>query len=297
MSYLTSHWSFSGFVIVALVLAAWYEAGLARLPTAERAAHRGIRSVLFYGGLLVLLLTICSPIGYWAYRYFFMHMVQHLLLMFAVPSLIVAAAPWRPLAAAVRGGSAARQGAGGPDEVLVESAPGPVARLFGLAARPWVSVAIFNIVMIAWHLPAPLDAAERNGAVHTLMYCTFLAAGVLFWLQYIGSPPFRMRMQPAQQAGSLLLTNVVMWILAMAMGILTNNSWYTAYDHVPGVTLPAFADQQIGAGILWICGDFWAIPAMIVVVRRLIAEDGSLASAVDRIFSRGTERYQWTNKS
>jgi len=59
---------------------------------------------------------------------------------------------------------------------------------------------------------------------------------------------------------------------------------------VPGVTLPPFADQQIGAGILWICGDFWAIPTLIVVVRRIISEDGSVGMAVDRILGRARAR-------
>ena len=79
-----------------------------------------------------------------------------------------------------------------------------------------------------------------------------------------------------------------MWLLAMAMGIFSSASWYSVYDHIPGVTLPAFADQQIGAGILWICGDFWAVPCMIFVIRRLIAEDGSVGAAVDQILGRGS---------
>ncbi len=289
MSYLTDHWSVDWFLLLVLVAAAWYEVGLARMSAAERAEHRGRRSVLFYGGCAVLLLAVMSPVGYWADRYFFMHMIQHLLLMFAVPTLIVLSAPWRPLRAALPARLTSR--------TTANAGYGALGGIGRAALRPWVSVAIFNAVMVGWHVPAMLDLAERNQFAHGLMYCTFLVAGVLFWLQFIGSPPFPMKMPPFSQAAALLVTNVIMWVLAMAMGILTSSSWYTAYEHVPGVTLPAFADQQIGAGILWICGDFWAIPAMILVVRRLIAEDGSVASAIDRILGRGSQRYQWLDRS
>ena len=80
------------------------------------------------------------------------------------------------------------------------------------------------------------------------MHWTFFVAGVLFWLQFIASPPFRIKMSTVAQASALLGTNCVMWVLAMAMGFLSSTSWYAVYNHVPGVTLPAFADQQIGAG-------------------------------------------------
>ena len=208
------------------------------------------------------LLAVASPIQYGADHYFFVHMLQHLLLMFAAPTLIVAGAPWQPLLDGLpgRAGRARRWVTGGWSR--------PLRAVGGWLLRPWVSVATFNFVMLFWHVPALLDLAENNQAVRIwLMHASFLIAGVLFWLQFIPSPPFRMRMPPEGQAVALVVTNVIMWILAMSMSILTQVSWYPVYDHIPGVTLAPFADQQIGAGILWVCGDFWAIPMLIVAIR------------------------------
>ena len=279
MSYLTGHWSPDPFLIIAIIVAVWHEIGLARLARrdGEPAGQRRKRSLAFYGGLAVALAAVDSPVEYWADRYFFMHMAQHLLLMFAAPTLIVAGAPWQPLLSAI------------PDRAVGIGWSRPLRAAGGWLLRPWVAVVAFNFVMLFWHVPALLDLAVDNQAVQIwLLHSSYLIAGLLFWLQFIPSPPFRMRMPPEGQAVALVVTNVIMWLLAMAMSFLTSVSWYSVYDHVPGVALPPFADQQIGAGILWVCGDFWAVPALIAAVRRIIAADGSLGSALDKMLGRGS---------
>jgi putative membrane protein len=297
MSYLLDHWSFDPFMIIAIALAVWHEIGLARLRVRsepELTRQRRLRSLRFYAGLVVALIAVQSPIEYWAYDYFFVHMIQHLLLMFAAPTLIVTGAPWQPLLGALPGGAAQPATAA----VRIAGWTRPLRAVGAFLLRPWISVALFSVVMIVWHLPGPYDLADRNQAVQIwLQHSSFLIAGVLFWLQFLPSPPFRIKMTAVSQAAALVVTNVVMWALAMAMGFLTSTSWYSVYNHVPGVTLPAFADQQIGAGILWICGDFWAIPTMVYVIKRLMAEDGSVSAAVDRMLGRGSGRYNWANRS
>jgi len=222
------------------------------------------------------------------------HMIQHLLLMFAAPVLVVAGAPWQPLL----GGLPGSLGRDATREVMTAGWTGPLRAVGRFLLRPWVAVAVFNVVMIFWHLPGPFDLADRNQAVHVwLMHGSFFAAGLLFWLQFIPSVPFLIRMTRFAQAAALVLTNVVMWLLAMAMSFLSSTSWYAVYAHVRGVTLPPFPDQQIGAAILWVCGDFWAIPALVYVVRKMIAEDGNIGSAVDRMLGRGQRRgYQWAGR-
>jgi cytochrome c oxidase assembly factor CtaG len=232
---------------------------------------------------VVLLIAVESPIDYWADSYFTVHMAQHLLLMFAAPSLIVASAPWQPLLAALpgRSGQSVTRGVttGGWSRSLRWAA--------GLFLRPWVAVFCFNAVMVAWHLPALFDLAQDNQAVHIwLEHGTFFAAGVLFWMQFIPSPPFRARMPLPSRVAALLATNVVMIMIAMSLSIFARHSVYPAYDNVPGVSLPPFADQQIGAAILWVCGDLWALPTMIVTIRMLIGDEGSIGAAVDRYLGR-----------
>jgi cytochrome c oxidase assembly factor CtaG/cytochrome oxidase Cu insertion factor (SCO1/SenC/PrrC family) len=291
MNYLLSNWSFDPFLIVVVLVAACHETGLwqlARRSRPDRTRQRRLRSACFYAGLAVLLLAIESPIDYWADDYFFVHMIQHLLLMFAAPTLIVAGAPWQPLLAALpaRLGRAATRG------VLAGGWSRPLRAASGFLLRPWVSVALFNAVMIAWHVPALFDLAENNQAVHIwLMHGSFLAAGLLFWLQYIPSPPFRRRMPLTSRAAALFGTNVVMIMLAMALSIFSRASVYPVYSHLPGVTLPPFADQQIGASILWVCGDFWAMPTMIVIIREIAGGEGGLSATLDRGLRRASARW------
>jgi cytochrome c oxidase assembly factor CtaG len=235
--------------------------------------------------VVVAFVALSSPIDYWGYRYFYAHTVQHLLLMFAAPTLIVAGAPWQPLLLAVP----LRVRRFALPAILHGRSARPVRVAGRLLLAPLVGVAAFNLAMVGWQIPGPFDFAETNRFAHVwLMNVGMLTAGLLFWLAIIASPPLRMRASLAGQAAALLVTNVVMWIMAMSMSLFSDHAWYSVYNHVPGVAMSPFADQLLGAGILWVCGDFWAVPALVVVVRRLIArEDREIDSAIERLVGQG----------
>ena len=155
--------------------------------------------------------------------------------------------------------------------VLIAAAARPLRAAARTVLHPWAAVAFFNAVMIAWHVPALFDLAETSELVHIwLMHGSFFIAGVAFWAQFIPSPPLRRPMPLIARLIALVATNLIMWVLAMAMSVFTQASWFSVYDHIQGVSLAPFTGQQIGAAILWVCGGLWAAPAISILIRRLL---------------------------
>jgi cytochrome c oxidase assembly factor CtaG len=287
VNYVVRHWSFDPFIIGVVITVLAHELGLSRLrahSAPERVRRRRRRSLLFYSGLAVLLVAVVSPIDYWSSDYFFVHMIEHVLIAFAAPVLIVAGAPWIPMMFALPVKTRRKVG-----RYFYLSVRARIFRAVGRFVRdPWVAVLSFNAAMLVWHVPRLFTLSENNQAVHIwLMHGSFIVTGVLFWLQIIPSYPMRPAKSAIWQAGAIITTDVTMTVLAISMSFLTAVSWYPTYAHLAGVTLSPFADQQIGAAILWVCGDFWALPALYVVLRRAIDQDGSLSSVFDRMTGRG----------
>ena len=286
VSFLLDHWSFDPFLVVAAVTVALHELGLwrlARRSDPRRTRDRRRRALLFYGGLVMLLVAVESPVDYWSSSYFFVHMIEHILIMFFAPILVVAGAPWLPLLHAAPVSWRRKVGRA----LAFDPRFRPLRSVWRAVAAPWTAFIAVNAVMVLWHIPGPFDLAERTQAVHIwLMHASFFVTGLLFWLQIIPSRPFRRRSSSIWQIGAIFATNVVMFLIATSMSIFTNDSWYSVYNHVPGVHFSPFADQQLGAAILWVCGDFWALPALIVVAKRAVEEEGSAAGVLDAVFKR-----------
>jgi putative membrane protein len=286
VSYVVDNWSFDPFIIVVAFVVVLHELGLANLrrrSVAERTRKRRLNSLLFYGGLALLLLTVTSPIDYWSGDYLFVHMIEHIMIAFFAPILIVAGAPWLPLLHGLPVGFRRRL-----VRALLLGRLSPGLRSVGrFIVNPWTALVSFNAVMVLWHVPALFDVAEENQVIHIgLMHASLFLTGTLFWLQIIPSYPFRLKASPLWQIGAIISTNVVMFVLAMTLSLFSESSWYAVYAHVPGVGLSPYADQQIGAAVLWICGDFWAIPALAVCIRRAMDSKEGFSLGVDRLFHR-----------
>ena len=234
------------------------------------------QALLFYLGLLVLLIAIASPIDYWADTYLTAHIVQHILLSFVSAPLIVLGAPWLPL---LRGLPRPARRAFG--RLAQRTRPGRAASLGGkalahardIAARPWTSILLFNATMILWHFPGPFDLGQRDEGVHIwLEHGSFFGFGVALWLQVFGSYPLRPVLDGPRRILTLVSTNAVMVIIAMTLVMFTHDlyPWYAQ-----GHTLDQQdADQQIAGSILWVCGEITFLPSILMTVAGWLRERG-----------------------
>jgi cytochrome c oxidase assembly factor CtaG len=162
--------------------------------------------------------------------------------------------------------------------------------------NPLTATVVLNAVMVTSHLPRVFDfVMARTWMMQWVVEPAFLLSGLFFFHFIVASPPRKNKVRLRYQIIALLATLFEMLLLAMSMSIFTSAAWYTVMVAHPGMAyMPgmarsatvAFSQQRLAAGILWICGDGWAIPCLIAVGYRIVKRDGSLFAALERQSSR-----------
>src|SRR5262245_64759054 len=100
MNVVVSHWSANvAALTVYAVAAAAHLLGIGEATSSgpPRQPHRLARAVACQAGLLLALLAVVSPMGYWSYRFIWARNLQDVILAIVAPALIVLGAPWRRL--------------------------------------------------------------------------------------------------------------------------------------------------------------------------------------------------------
>jgi cytochrome c oxidase assembly factor CtaG len=162
--------------------------------------------------------------------------------------------------------------------------------------HPITATVVLNAVMVSSHTPAVFDyMMARTWMMQWIIEPAFLLSGLFFFHFIVASPPRQNHVRIRYQLGGLLVTVFEMLMLAMSMSIFTKSAWYTVMvPHAGMAAMPgmattaavAFSQQRLAAGILWICGDGWAVPCLILVGARIVKREGSLFAALERQSSR-----------
>ena len=211
------------------------------------------RLCCFAGSLLITLIALVSPVDALADQLFFMHMVQHMLLLDLVPILAILGFTkviLRPITRTVRD---------------LERQAGPLA-------HPAFAVVLYVGVIWTWHVPAAYDLALRHPVVHVLEHTSFLIAGSLYWWHLLS--PIRARMRLGGLGPVVYMVSTKLFVGALGMGLafapVALYSYYVHHARVWGFS--ALEDQSIAGLIMAVEQSLVMGTALVVLFVRMLGE-------------------------
>ena len=161
------------------------------------------------------------------------HMLQHVLLGFVAPPLLLLGLSPRMAGRLMR------------------------VPLLRAITEPVPAQVIGGAVMILWHIPALYDATLRSEELHIVEHITFIGAGVaLFWpVLKDTSAHSRWEMSPGVKLLYLLVATIPQDGVALAL-LFSREPFYEFYAHVPRLvpSLTPIIDQTIAGAVLMVLG-------------------------------------------
>jgi putative membrane protein len=246
--HILNEWSHDYWLWASLTIAVvWYALGTRRLyDRLDGGGPIGSGQVTaFAAGMTALFLVLVSPVDAVADQLFWVHMVQHLVLLLVAPPLLVLGRPalaflWafgprgRKRVARLWNGLGLRQG--------IEGLMHPIS--------VWL---LFCGAFVVWHFPGPYQWAVGDELVHTLEHLSFFITGVMFWSLAI--EPSGVRRLDYGPALVFIATAAILSGLPGALIALAPRPLYPIYaasDAAWGLTL--LEDQQLAGVVMWIPG-------------------------------------------
>jgi putative copper resistance protein D len=243
-------WAFSPVADLLMVLAT---AGYLGLAWRSGAPWPPWRTVCWLLAVVTVVISVDSPVARYAEVLFWVHMVQHLLLIMVAPMLLIWAQPLRLVH--TKGGARAS----GVAERMQRS------RVVRWLSAPLFGLGLYAAVVVLTHLTGFQQVSATHGWVRGLELALYLVSGWLFFVSLAGdeliawSLPYLLRFVVLVVGmGVDTLTGVVLMLssrpLAPVYG-LAHPGW--------GPTL--LRDQELAGAIMWFGGDLLMMLLMILV--------------------------------
>jgi putative membrane protein len=231
-----------------LLLAGVYLLGIGPLRTRFRlgppASKKQIASYL--SGVLILLVALEGPIHELSDTYLFsVHMIQHMLLIYAAPPLLLLGIPDWLLRPVIR-------------------LPGvfPVARAI---TRPLPALIMFNVVFTLFHIPLYYNEIVAVEPLHIAAHLSFIVLAVITWWPILSPLPELPRLHYALR----MIYIFAQTLSGFLVGSFVTNAptpLYTVYAAAPRTWgLSLLDDQKIGGLIMWIIGGTYLLIVFSVV--------------------------------
>lgn len=243
-------------IITTAAVAYYLSVGPLRNRIAPGEPYPTRHAIVFGVGLLALFLNEGSPLHDLAERYLLSaHMVQHLVLTYAIAPIILAGTPPWLLRAS-----------------LANRRMLPIMRI---VLHPLTTFAVFTLVMSVYHLPPVYDLALTNTSLHHTVHVIILFAALMVWwpvmspIKELPRPPFIVR------AAYLFLLPVAQWPIFAGI-TFSPDPLYSAYANMPtrAFGLAVMEDQQIGGVIMKVAGvAAFGIPFVVTFLQWFSSED------------------------
>jgi putative membrane protein len=259
-----AEWSAPVVINVTILLTALcYLRGWFSLRFAFPAFFPAWRLVAFLSGLFSLWIAIGSPLSAFDEASLSVHMVQHILLMLAIPPLVLLGAPALPLLH-------------GLPQWFVRITLGPFLRwapvqsLGTLFTHPLVCWILAAIALVLWHIPSAFELALRFDSWHEIEHACFLSTSLLFWWPVIQPFPSEARW-PRWSMPLYLFLGMFPSGVVGAFLVFCDRVLYRSYDEAPrlfGMTV--LEDQILAGSLMWVFGIFACIiPAVFITLKLL----------------------------
>jgi putative membrane protein len=226
------------------------------------------RLVAYLGGLFVLGVALLSPIDVLSGQLFFMHMIQHLLLIMIAPPLLLIANPMPFILWGLPASGRRRVGGVMSDLLHRESA---FRRGLRAATAPTVLWMVMVVSIIGWHDQTAYNATLENDFIHDLEHLNFFLAGMLFWWRITGAGPRVHRRGSHIGRIALVVAAIPPNMLTGVVLAFARAPFYSYYTQIPRLWgIDALTDQQIGGIIMWVPGSMMYIIAALILAAQLL---------------------------
>jgi len=252
-----SSWSFDApGVVLMLLVAGLYGWAFRRVRRDSPHFHFPTWHVWAFGaGIVLLLITLVSPIDAYSDDLFWVHMVQHMILVMLIAPLLLLGAP---ATLALRAAS--------PRVRATYLVPLLNSRLVLFLTHPAIALTLFVGSIWIWHIPTLYDAAIGSEPLHFFEHGAFLGGALLFWWLIVAVDATRLR--PAYGTRITILILAMIQNLGLALVITTEgDALYKTYERLAAVRdwgPDVLLDQQIGGGVMWVPGTMMLAIAVLV---------------------------------
>lgn len=273
-------------IIILLALGALFLTGWSRLrrisgpAKSVRSLGAKWRPISYIAGLLVIGFALMSPLDVLVQQLFFMHMIQHLLLISVAPVLLLLPNPmpfllWGlPARGRVVAGNALNR------VLNKESLIGRGLRKATGPAAVWFLMIVF---IIGWHDPAMYNAALRSDLVHDLEHLTMFLAGMLFWWTVTGVGP-RLHKNMSRPAKIAFCIAAVPPNMALGAALaFSQQPIYSYYNDMPRLWgLSVLDDQRLSGIIMWIPGSMMYFMIALAFIFLILSGEGRKTAPEDK---------------